>query len=72
MLDGFLSCGLVLALVLLASGFVFRSSPAARREQPQTSPSFYPVLGLLVAALLIVFGSHVHWGELVALIGGAR
>lgn len=64
-IDGVVSCGLVFAIVLVVSGMIFRSPPAARQAVAPASPLYALVLGALVLVLFVVLGSAVlpgvHW-----------
>jgi hypothetical protein len=75
-----LSCGLVLAVVLVVSGLVFRRPPdnalrnAQAEQREPSSPLFVPVLGILILALLVILGSAIlpgiHWDALAAWLRG--
>ena len=76
------ACGLVLAVVLLVSGLVFRRPPdhAPRNVPPEqpvpASPLYGPVLGVLILALLVLLGSAIlpgiHWDVLAAWLRGEQ
>lgn len=74
------TCGFVLAAVLVVSGLVFRrpsdtvrpGAPAGPGVSP--SPLYAPVLGLLILALLVLLGGAIlpgiHWDALAAWLRG--
>jgi hypothetical protein len=74
------SCVLVLAVVLVVSGLVFRRPPDGRRpnvpaeQRLPPSPLFGPVLGVLILALLVILGGAIlpgiHWDALSAWLRG--
>ena len=73
-------CGLVLGVVLVVSGLVFRRPPdnsprniPAEQREPR-SPLYGPVLGLLILALVVILGGAIlpgiHWDALFAWLRG--
>lgn len=73
-IDGVVSCGLVLSILLVISGMIWQSPPEVRQAKPETSPLYGPVLGALVLMLFVVLGSAilpgVHWDQVGAWLRG--
>ena len=74
MFDALFTLGFVGAVAVFISGFIWQSPPEARVSAPPASPAYYPVLGLLVLALAVVFGGAVlpgiHWDQVALWLRG--